>query len=200
MQFCPSLSQLRAHRVAQSVSGDGGFTLPIEESCRFTDFLHRAIEQVVEGEHSPQVQKQIACHHSCLVIAQSSILLAAQGLNLADRCCRLVMKRDQTLPLRFPCWNTQPRRPVWVRVQAVNGEAANLLAARSTPARDEERCPLIGTRQGTNGCHEPCQFIFWNIAWDTLWHLGQVAHTEQRTAGNIFPFPAGHVTKKHREA
>src|SRR5260370_30332477 len=117
------------------------------------------------------MQKQIAGFPSCLRIAQTSIICTTERLDLADPRGSLFVQRNHALPLGFSCWNAQPRSPIWIGVQTINGQSTNLITSCSTPARYEESGPLIGTRQGANGRHEPCQLIFWNEAWDTLWHF-----------------------------
>ena len=138
-------------------------------------------------------------HHARIAITKASFP-CAHRLDDANRFCRFIVDRNQTLFLGFSSRNAQPCCPIRVLIQAINRESANFIPSSSTPTSNEQCCPLKRALQGPNRLHEPTQLIGRNVTRNTEWCLWEIPRAEQRTARDIFPSPSSRLAEKEREA
>src|SRR6266566_4727296 len=109
------------------------------------------------------------------------------------------MQGNHTFTFHFPSGNAQTWRPIWIVIEAINGESANLISSGTTPASNEECCSLIRASKFTDCLHQPSQFLFWDVAWDTFRNFGNIANAKEWSLRSILPLPTRDITKEHRE-
>jgi hypothetical protein len=71
----------------------------------------------------------------------------------------LWVKRDAAFGVSLADRDPQPRVSVGVGVEAVDGEAADLVAAGAAPPGNDQRRTLIGVGQLLDRCHELGEFV-----------------------------------------
>src|SRR2546427_9414156 len=123
----------------------------------------------------------------------------AEGLHRSNGFRSLLIQGYHALSLRFARWNAQPCCSIWVLVQTVYGQSANLIPPCATPSCNEQRCSLIWTLQGSYRFHETRQFGRWDVARHTLGHFRQIARSQQWSARHIFPSPRSGFTEEDRK-
>src|SRR5712691_7667427 len=109
------------------------------------------------------------------------------------------MERNDPLSFHFPCWKPQARCSIWIPVKTIHCESPDLITSCSTPTSNEQCSSLIGTGKCADRFHQPCEFVFRDVAGNALWDLRQISDAEQWSLWHIFPFPTRDIPKKHRE-
>src|ERR1700739_4029075 len=92
-------------------------------------------------------------HHFAnrVVSAGDSILRLSDFYDLLEDVGSIRVQRDHALSVSFSHWYTQPRMAVGVGVQAIDGEAANLVSACASPPNKQERRALVQILEFING-------------------------------------------------
>jgi hypothetical protein len=108
----------------------------------------------------------------------------------------LEMQRDAALGVALADRDPQPRVPVGVGVEAVDREAADLVAAGAAPAGDDQRRALVGIGQLLDGGHQRGQLVVGDEPGQRPGGLRDVRADEQHPAGHVVPLPGGGLVDK----
>jgi hypothetical protein len=93
------------------------------------------------------------------------------------------VKRDAAFGASLADRDPQPRVSVGVGVEAVDGEAADLVAAGAAPPGNDQRRPLIGVGQLLDRCHELGELVVGDEPVQRLGDLRDVGAGERTRAG-----------------
>ena len=119
-------------------------------------------------------------------------------LGRPDRLGGIGMEGDKAFTARLARGDSQSRGAIGVGVEAIQLQAADLVAACSAPAGNHQGGPLKWVGKLVDRGHQLCQFMIGNETWHSPRHLRQVPSPEQRSGRTIGPAPTDDVGAKHR--
>ena len=108
------------------------------------------------------------------------------------------MEGDKAFTARLARGDSQSRGAIGVGVEAIQLQAADLVAACSAPAGNHQGGPLKWVGKLVDRGHQLCQFMIGNETWHSPRHLRQVPSPQQRSGRTIGPAPTDDVGAKHR--
>src|SRR6266516_943433 len=124
------------------------------------------------------MDKQTATTDSRQIVAKPTRwLVGTMRLQGSNRLRRFFGEGNQALLIGFSRRDSQTWGAVGVAIQAIDLQAANLIASGSAPASDEERRSLVGTVERADGFHQTREFLFRNIARNPLCSFRQISRS-----------------------
>jgi hypothetical protein len=117
------------------------------------------------------------------VVASPPALPAGKVDQRLQRVGGLWVQRDHAFGVARADRDPQPRVPVAVGVEAVDGEAADLVAAGAAPPGHDQRRPLIRVGQLLDGGHQLGEFVVGDEPRQRLGDLRDVATGNSTRAG-----------------
>jgi hypothetical protein len=145
-----ALGELAADGAPEAVRADGRF--PAESTSPAA--VHAAAQQPLGQQLAAHQEHVLHRTARAGIESRPSLLLAGQLDHRLQRLGGLWVQRDHALGVSFTDRDPQPRVPVGVSVEAVDGEAADLVAAGTAPPGDDQRGPRNPARPpGSSTAH-----------------------------------------------